>query len=418
MSFDQTSPSRRTIIKAAAGAAALAAIAPSAYAQGSDTLKVGVIGCGGRGGGAAHDMVDAGPGTVIVALGELFPDRMEAAKQNLRGLPKERVDLPDERCFLGFDAYKKVLATDVDVVILATPPAFRPVHIDAAIRAGKHVFAEKPCAVCPTGVRMVMEAAKIAKEKNLTFVAGTQRRHQPAYLETIKRLQDGAIGKILGGTATWCMGSLWSRKRDDGMTDIEWMIRNWLYFTWTCGDQIVEQHMHNIDVMNWAMGGPPQSAFGTGGRQVRTDPQFGNVWDHMSVEFDYGDGVLGHSSCRQQDNTESRIGETVYGTKGRANLEGEISGEKPYRYKRGKTEVSPYVLEHRDLMAALRSNTPLNEAQRVAESTMTAVMGRMSAYTGKLVKYEEALKSDLDLVPKMTEFGAMTIPAVPMPGKA
>ena len=419
VSTDVSPGSRRDFLKKGAttvSAAALVAGMPSGrlFAGGSDELRVGVIGCGGRGTGAAFNCVESSDNVKIVAVGEMFPDRLASARENLARLG-EKAAIDDDHCFVGFDAYKKVLAlADVDMVILATPPGFRPTHLKAAVAAGKHVFTEKPVAVDPTGIRMCMEAAVEAKRKNLGIVAGTQRRHQGSYLETMKRIHDGAIGEVVGGQCYWNQGALWSKQQTAGMTDMEWHLRNWLYFAWLSGDHIVEQHIHNIDVMNWAMGGPPVKAVGMGGRQTRVAPEFGHIFDHFAIEYEYANGVRIMSMCRQAAGAASRVGERIVGSLGTSNGNGRIDGPNKFRY-RGKDK--PYVQEHTDLIASIRNGRPLNELKRVAESTLTAIMGRMSAYTGKEVKLEWAINdSKLDLMPSELAMGNVPMPPVAVPG--
>ena len=273
---------RRELLKSSAvsaGALVLGSTAvPLAEARGSDTIRVGVVGCGGRGSGAANDCVKSSPGVKIVALADTFEDR-------LKGL-KEQFKVPDRRCFIGLDSYKKLMALDdVNLVILATPPGFRPKQLAEAIKQGKNVFMEKPVAVCPAGVKMVIEASEQAEQKGLGIVAGTQRRHQAKYVETMKRIHDGAIGDIISAQCYWNMGELWVSQRRPGQGDVEWQIRNWLYFTWLSGDHICEQHVHNIDVINWAFEALPEQVHGIGGRQYRTGPEHGNIFDHFGVEF-------------------------------------------------------------------------------------------------------------------------------------
>ncbi len=382
---------------------------------GSDTIRLGVIGCGGRGSGAVHNCISSSEGVQLVAIGDLFPDRLQGSRKRLaKNGPKFQVK--DELCFSGFDAYKKVLALDLDLVILATPPAFRPIHFEAAIAAGKNVFMEKPVAVCPAGIRKVIAGAKAAKEKKLAVVAGTQRRHQASYLETIGRIHDGAIGDVVSAHCYWNQGGLWKKDRKPEFSDIEWQLRNWLYFTWASGDHIVEQHVHNLDVCNWVIGRTPKRAYGMGGRQVRIDPAYGQIFDHFAIEYDYGDGVKVTSMCRQIGGTANRVGEEVYGTKGHSAPGGWIKGETQYHYK-SKKRVNPYVQEHADLIASIRSGEPLNEGVRVAESTLTAIMGRMSAYTGKIVGWDFAMnESKLNLLPGFEDFGPKPVDPVPMPG--
>ncbi len=415
---------RREFLKASAGVTigAIATGLPAhayVHAQGSDRLRVGLIGCGGRGTGAARDAVFADKGVEIYALGDLFRDRLDACRQNLRqSLDKEAFNVSDDRCFTGFDNYRGVIESGVDIVILATPPAFRPIHFRAAIEAGKHVFMEKPVAVCPAGVRAIIEAGELAKQKRLSVVAGTQRRHDFAYRETIKRIQDGAIGRIVAGYCYWNQGGLWAVPKQEGWSDTEWQIRNWLYFTWLSGDHIVEQHIHNIDVINWVLSAHPVKALAMGGRQVRTDPLYGHIYDHFAVEFEYPGGVRVLSMCRQIDNCANFVGERVVGTGGVADPSGWIQSVSEWRYEGVRT--NPYMQEHVHLIQSIRRGEPINEAQQVAESTLSAIMGRMSAYTGKEVSWEQAWNSKLNLlerVEKLHEFGPMAVDPVAMPGK-
>ncbi len=376
--MSRAAQSRRQFLKDSAvtvGGVSLAAGMPMrVWAAESATIRVGVIGCGGRGAGAAENCVAAAPGVKIVALADAFPDR-------LNGL-KGKYGIPDSHCFVGLDAYRQLLARpDVDLVILATPPAFRPSHFTAAIDAGKHVFMEKPVAVCPAGVKLVSAAGEKAAQKKLAVVCGTQRRHQAIYVETMKRIHDGAIGDIISAQCYWNMGGLWVKKREPGQSDVEWQLRNWLYFTWLSGDHICEQHVHNIDVVNWAFKDVmPDMVHALGGRQFRTGPEFGNIFDHFGAEFTYPGQVRTISMCRQIDGSNSSISERVVGTKGSSNCAGTIWGENAWKYS-GETP-DPYVVEHADLIASIRAGAPLNEAQRIANSTLCAIMARESAYSG------------------------------------
>jgi predicted dehydrogenase len=319
------------------------------------------------------------------------------------------------RSFLGFDAYKEVITSGVDVVILTAPPAFRPAHFRFAVENGKHVFMEKPIATDAPGVRSVMESSDLATAKRLCVVAGTQRRHDVAYREAIQRIQDKQIGDVVALYCYWNQGGLWMVPRKPEWTDLEWQLRNWLYFTWLAGDHIVEQHIHNIDVCNWVKGEHPVKAMGVGGRQVRTDPAYGHIYDHFAIEFEYADGVKMLSMCRQQDGTSARVGEHVVGTRGTSNANTYLKGEKPWEFKGERP--NPYVLEHRNLLTAIRGGRYINEGRQVAESTLTAIMGRMAAYTGLEVTWEQAYNSQESLVPEKLEFGPMPVPPVAMPGK-
>jgi predicted dehydrogenase len=386
----------------------------------TDLIRVGVIGCGGRGTGAAINCVDSSRNVEIVALGDLFEDRLNGSRAHLEKDRPGHCKLTDDTCFVGFDAFKRVLACDIDLVILGTPPHFRPEHLSASINAGKHVFMEKPVAVDPVGVRQVIAASELAGQKGLGIVAGTQRRHDPVYVETMNRIMDGAIGEVVGGQCYWNQGALWVHERKPEYTDMEWQCRNWLYFTWLSGDHIVEQHVHNLDVINWAMGGPPVKAYGMGGREVRTDPKFGNIFDHFAIEYEYASGARVLSMCRQIHGTSSRVSEHLIGTKGTANPHGEIRARKPWKfeYPEGTEAANPYVQEHKDLIASIRHGTPLNEGQRIADSTMTAILGRMSAYTGREISWDWAMNaSKLDLRPPAYEFGDLSVPPVAVPGE-
>ncbi len=383
------------------------------------TINVGVIGCGGRGTGAAKNCLEADPNVRIVALGDLFEDRVASCRKALAEYEECPQTIADDHCFVGFDAYQGVLDCDVDLIIHGTPPGFRPQHLRAAIEAGKHVFTEKPVAVDPIGAWSVMETADMATLRNLAIVAGTQRRHDPAYIETMRRIHRGDIGDIVGGQCYWNQGLLWVKEPKPEWTDMEWQCRNWLYFTWISGDHIVEQHIHNLDIMNWAFGGPPVSAYGMGGREVRTEPKCGNVFDHFAVEFVYPNGARVQSMCRQIDGTSSRVSEHLVGTRGTADPRGVIEGRRPFEYAPPNDEwVNPYVQEHRNLIASIRSGQPLNEGRQVAESTLTAIMGRMSAYTGREISWDWILNSSkLDLTPPAYEFGPLPVAPVAVPGQ-
>jgi predicted dehydrogenase len=321
-----------------------------------------------------------------------------------------------EHVYTGFDAYKKVLAAPIDMVILATPPGFRPIHLAAAVEAGKHIFTEKPVATDSVGIRSVLATYETALQKKLAIVAGTQRRHQTEYLETIRRLHDGAIGTVVSGQVFWNQGGLWNHARQPNWTDSEWQIRNWLYFAWLSGDHIVEQHVHNIDVANWVLQAHPIRAIAVGGRQQRTDPRYGHIYDHFGVDFEYESGARVMSMCRQIEGTRTRIGENFIGTGGTSDASSRITGPKAWTYQKQARSVNPYVQEHTDLIASLRAGQPLNELKTVAESTLTAIMGREAAYTGQELTWDEVLNAKLDLVPPKIEFGALEVPPIPMPG--
>jgi len=420
---------RREFVQAGAAIGAAAATAPAFGARlggWRDEIRVGVVGCGGRGTGAAWNSLEADPDTRLVALADLFEDRLEGSRSRMaseeaRERFGDRSVVSRERCHVGFDAYRAVCeADDVDLVILATPPHFRPMQLEAAVAKGKHVFMEKPVAVDPAGVRRVIAAGATADENALCIVAGTQRRHEASYLEAMQKLAAGAIGEPVAARVSWNQGGLWVHERRPEYTDMEWQIRNWLYFTWVSGDHVTEQHIHNLDVGNWVMGGPPLRCMGTGGRQVRTDPKYGNIFDHFAIEYEYEGGRFVQSMCRQIDGCESRVEEVVHGSEGTMILRPNhavIMGPDGTEWKAERNPRSPYVQEHIDLIEAIRSGRRINEARRVAESTLTAIMGRMSAYTGKAVTWEQAMKSKLDLTPPAYEFGPLPAPEVAVPGR-
>ncbi len=410
---------RRDFLKTSAAVSLAAAIPGNLglYAAGSDTIRVGVIGCGGRGTGATIDAVGSSPGVEVLALFDPFQDRIDGCLKTLREKVPAALKVKPERCFTGLDGYKKLLAIkDINYIVTAAPPGFRPIHLKAAVEAGKNVFMEKPVAVDPVGIRSVIASSELAAQKGLAIVAGTQRRHQKKYLEVMKRIHDGAIGELVGGQCYWNQGDLWVIKKTPEMTDMEWHCRNWLYFSWTSGDHIVEQHVHNIDVMNWAFRATPVKVMGMGGRQVRTAPEYGNIFDHFAVEFEYPNGVRVMSMCRQTAGCAERVEEKIVGTKGYAFGYGEIGGANPWKFE--AEEPNPYVVEHTDLIASIRAGKPLNEGKRVAESTLCAILGRMSAYTGRAISWEWGMNaSKLDLSPAKYEFGPNPVDPVAVPGK-
>ena len=404
------------MVKSAAGAATLM-IPSGVFAQGKDELKVGVIGSGGRGTDACVNALTADPAVTIWAIGDLFPERVEGSKNNLKNRFADRVKV-DGRTFSGWDNYKNVLASGIDYVILTTPPVFRHIHLTAAIDANKHVFCEKPVATDAPSVRAVHAAADKAKEKKLNIVAGTQRRHDPAYREAIKRIHDGQMGDVLALYAYWNQGGLWSVQKTDAMSDMEWQLRNWLYFAWASGDHIVEQHIHNQDVCHWVMGKYPVKALSLAGRQSRVDPLYGHIFDHFATEFEYDNGVKMLSMCRQQEGTEkaSRVSELVIGSKGKSDANSWIRGETPWRFDGNRP--NPYVEEHRHLIEAMRGKAPyINEGRQVADSTLSAIMGRMAGYTGLEVTWEQALNSEESIIPTKWEFGKLDMPEVAHPGR-
>ena len=389
---------RRKILKTGAAAAASLPVAGFAQAGGSDEIKVATVGCGGRGRGATGQTLNV-PGTKLVAVADAFRDRAESAVSEFRQRYADKVDLPADRIFDGFEGYRSAIDA-ADVVILTTTPGFRPQHFEYAVEQGKHVFMEKPVATDAPGIRRVLAAAKEADKKGLKVVCGLQRRYQPSYIETLEQLKSGIVGDINYGQVYWNNAGVWVRPRVEEMTEMEYQMRNWYYFNWLCGDHIVEQHVHNIDVMNWFKGGPPVKAQGMGGRQVRIGKDFGEIYDHHYVEFTYEDGTVMNSQCRHQKGTLNRVTEIIGCQKGKA-YPGRIvdaDGKTVWRY-RGKAK-SPYQIEHDKLYEAIRENKPMNNAYYTAASTMTAILGRMATNSGQEIKYDDALNKGLSIMPK------------------
>jgi myo-inositol 2-dehydrogenase / D-chiro-inositol 1-dehydrogenase len=405
-------------------------VPPPLKADPGKPLRAGVIGCGGRGTGAAIDFLSAGDGLEVGALADLFEDKMSNCRKRLK--ESKGVEVADEKCFLGFDAYEKLLAENIDYVIMATPPHFRPIHFEAAVKARKHVFMEKPVAVDPVGARRILVAGKQADSMGLSVVAGTQRRHQWNYMEIYEHVKAGVIGDFVAGYAYWDSGKLWHVNPDAKWSEMEQMLRNWVNWNWLSGDHIVEQHVHNIDVVNWFKGDYPVKAVGYGSRQRRVT---GDQYDNFSVDFVYGDGTHMHSMCRQINGTTNNVSEYIRGTKGYTDcarsvylndgtLVAETANLRPSNDEEkaalDEKYNSPMVQEHVDLVNSIRRNEPLNEASNVASSTLTAIMGRVSAYTGREVTWDEMMNSDLHYQPKVYDFGAVTgVPKeVPVPGEA
>ena len=380
-------------------------------------LKAGLIGCGGRGTGAAINFLDAGPNLQIVALGDVFQDRLDSCRAELKA--QKNVDIPDEKCFLGFDNYEKVIDSGVDVVLLCTPPHFRPQHVAAAVKAGKHIFMEKPCAVDPVGARSVLVSSERAKQNGLSIVSGTIRRVQKDFMETRRRVLNGEIGEIVSAHIIRNGGSLWVIKRQPGMTDMEYMLRNWANFCWLSGDHIVEQFIHEVDVMNWYIGKNPVMAMGWGGRQRRIT---GDQYDFFSVEYLYDNGMQTHCAARQITGCSNLTKQLITGTNGFANAKGTIynlKGEEIWTYPYPAEDsadpawkvTDPYVQEHINLVTAIRTGNTVNDAEAQVNSTLVTIMGRISAYTGKDVTWEEVMNSDLCLGPKTYAFGP--VPGIP-----
>ena len=415
-------PSRREFLKtssllAAGGAlAGSLSLARSAHAEGSDTLKVGLIGCGGRGTGAAAQAVSADSNARLVAIADAFPDRLESSLANLKQAVGAKVDVADDHKFIGFDAYKQLLATDVDVVLLATPPHFRPIHFQAAIDAGKHTFVEKPVAVDAPGVRAVLKTAEEAKAKNLAVVSGLCYRYDLPKRELVQRVRDGAIGDIRAMHVSYNTGTLWHHGRQPDWSEMEYQLRNWLYFTWLSGDFNVEQHVHSLDKAAWIMGDePPVRATGLGGRQVRTGEEWGHIFDHMAVVYEYANGTRLFSNCRQMGGCSVDVSDHLFGTKGSAEMmSGTIEGQTPWKYSGPKPNM--YDQEHKELFASIRSGSPINNGLYMARSTMLGIMGRMVCYTGQTLTWDQCLNSKENLSPAKYEWGDAPKTAVAKPG--
>ncbi len=422
--FDQSheAASRRDFLKTTAVAGVGAALvvpagfSSSLFASGDDTIKVGLIGCGGRGTGAAGQALSTNGNVKLTAVGDAFPDNargvVDAVKGGL-GSKADRVQVAPDKIFEGLDAYQKVIDSGVDLVILATPPGFRPIHFEYAVKAGKHVFMEKPVAVDAPGVRQVIEANKIAKEKKLKVGVGLQRHHQAGYLETIQRIKDGVIGDVIALRAYWNGGGVWDprKSREQCKTEMEYQVLNWYYYNWLSGDHICEQHIHNLDVCNWVKGGKdaeaayPVKANGMGGRQVRTDKKYGEIYDHHFVEYEYADGSHMFSQCRHIRGCWDSVSEFVHGTKGSSNPSGSISGS-GIDWRFNAPQKDAYQVEHDDLFAAIRKGTEYNEGDNGAKSSMTAILGRMCTYSGKEITWEDAINSNISLAPKSYSWDA------------
>jgi myo-inositol 2-dehydrogenase / D-chiro-inositol 1-dehydrogenase len=405
---------RRSFIKGASVVAAGSAVLTNfpfvltSHAAPDDPIRMGLIGCGGRGTQAVGNAIASSSNVKVVAVADVFPEAAKAAAEKFKVAP--------EFSFSGFDAYQKVCnLADVNYIILATPPGFRPTHFEAAVKAGKHVFCEKPVAVDAPGIRRFIAAGELARTKKLCVVAGTQRRHQASYIETIKRIQGGAIGEVLCLRAYWNQGAIWHRG-DDWQTEMERQVHNWYHYVWLCGDHIVEQHLHNLDVCNWIMNDHPIKAYGQGGRQA-LGSKSGHIYDHFAVEYEYKNGARLFSQCRQITGADGKVSEAVVGSKGVCNNVGDgfIEGATPFKYE--GVRIDPYVVEHTDLIAAIRGTAPyVNEATTVAHSTLTAIMGRESAYTGETIMWDEAMGWQTSLEPKKLEWGDAPKVVVAIPG--
>ena len=427
MSSSQTNQGKsRTNAGVAVGAVA-AALGQAAHAQGTGKIKIGLLGCGGRGNGALRQCLQADPGIEVIALADLFENKVRSTRDRIARDEKfkGRVKIDDDHMFWGFDCHEKLARCEADLLLMATAPAFRGRQMLAAVNAGKHIFTEKPVATDVAGCREVMEASRIAKEKGLAIVCGTQRRHEFARVELMKRIHDGAIGELAGGQCYWYGGGIWFRGYQEGLSELEWQCHNWYHFTWLSGDQICEQHIHNIDVLNWCFNGPPVEITAMGGRGWRSfnDGQInvakdvcrkynngsdaawekynGDIWDHIFAEFRYANGARCLSFSGHSPGT-GRNGEKIVGTKGTSDCRMSISGENAWRYE--GPNVNGQQQEHVDLIKSIRSGNVLNEGQRIAESTLTAIGARISAFTGRRLSWKWLMNaSKQDLVPKQDQ---------------
>jgi predicted dehydrogenase len=421
--------SRRTFLKTStfatmATGAAVGNFKPAlaVHPGGSDQLNVGLIGCGGRGTGAARQALQADYNVKLTAMGDMFDDRLQFSLQALQQVEEitQKLDVPPERQFVGFDAYQQVLESGVDVVLLTTPPHFRPAHLRAAIDAGIHVFAEKPVAVDAPGIRSVLQTCQDAKEKGVSVVSGLCLRYAYQFQEAVKRIQDGAIGEVVTLQANDYRGGIWVKPRKRDWTDMHWQMRNWYYFTWLSGDFNVEQHVHYLDVCAWLMKNEyPVTATGLGGRQQRTGTQFGNIYDHHSVVYEFANGAKLFSNCRQIPGCVNDMSAHVVGTRGNALIDESrnapvIINEDRWVYDGERNKM--YQSEHDELFAGIRSGEPINNGEYMAHSTLLAIMGRMATYTGQLITWDMAMNSEEDLTPPSYEWGAIATPPIAIPG--
>lgn len=437
---NEFSPTRRSFLKSTATASAVLAAgsALNVHAQGSDEVRVGLVGCGSRGGQACENVLQSSKGVKVVAMGDAFKSRADSLAKGIAEFSKKdpkvkdlgnSVEIKPENCFGGLDAYEKVITTpEVNYIILATPPGFRPLHIQATIAAGKNLFTEKPVCVDATGYRKVIAAGEEAHKKGIAVVAGTQRRHQFGYLETIKQIHDGAIGDIAALRVYWNGGGIWFRNRKPNVSDVAYQLDNWYHFLWLCGDHICEQHIHNLDVANWVMGATPKKADGAGGRtpgnkgggRLDGPPEVvGHIYDNFSIDFEYPNGVHMYSVCKHIPGCTSNVSEHLVGTKGTCNVGGySINGKRIVNRDKDRGSANPYVQEHTDLIESFRSGKPLNELKAVADSSLTAVMGRTAAYTGKTITWDQIVNSKLDTFPAHLTWDAhLVVDPVPAPGK-
>ncbi len=418
-------PSRRQFLKTTSLLAAASGTATSEVGHaavhdgGSETLKVGVVGCGGRGSGAALNALHADEHVQITAMADAFEDRVQLCLRSLLRKPEAegRVDVPEERQFVGFNACQELIDSGVDVVILATPPHFRPLHLKAAVQAGKHIFCEKPVAVDAPGIRSVLATSQLAKEKGLSLVSGLCMRYNAGLIAAVSRIHDGAIGEVHTLLANDYRGPIWVRTPEPDWTEMHVQMRNWYYYTWLSGDFNVEQHVHHLDLCSWVKGKYPVKAIGSGGRQVRTAEKYGNIFDHHSVVYEYEDGSRLVSNTRQQGSCATGVNCIIQGTAGSADLSDKrVSIKNPTIWKYGEKKKNMYDVEHEHLFESIRKGDPINDGDYMCRSTLLAIMGRMATYTGQAITWEQAMNSQEDLTPEKYEWGAAPTVTVARPG--
>ena len=434
MKNEEQSTGRRTFLKSVAAASVALPVAGATFTAAQnlaahttsnlETLKVGLIGCGGRGTGAGRQALQADPHVKLWAMGDAFEPRLQASLSSLKKVDEiaDKIEVPAERQFVGFDAYRQVIDSGVDVVLLATPPHFRPLHLKAAVEAGKHVFAEKPVAVDAPGVRSVLATCEAAKKKNLSIVSGLCLRYSYGFQETVKRIHDGEIGEVHTLMANDYRGGIWVKPRQPEWSDMEWQMQNWYYFTWLSGDFNVEQHVHFLDICAWVMKNQyPVSAIGMGGRQVRTGPEYGNIYDHHGVVYEFANGARLFSNCRQIKGCQNDMSARAVGSKGSSLLSEGKNGLTITKDKETWTyegEDNPfYQTEHDELFASIRNGKSINNGDYMCKSTLLAIMGRMATYTGQLITWDDAFNSQEDLTPPKYEWGPLETPAIAIPGE-
>lgn len=409
--------SRRNFLHTSAAAAGGLLVSPQILASNphvnvDNTIKIALIGCGGRGSGAANEALKTGDDVQLVAMADAFQEKLDASYKNLSKIHGEKVAVKDDHKFIGLDGYKEAIGL-ADVVFLATPPGFRPMHFEEAVKQGKHVFLEKPVATDAPGVRKIIEQAKIAKEKNLKVVVGHHLRFQKSCIDIIDKLRSGMIGDITNMQAYFNSGGVWVRDRKPNMTEMEYQVWNWYYFNWLCGDHIVEQHVHDLDLMNWLKGAHPVKAQGMGGRQTRTANKYGEIFDHHYVEYQYPDGSMLNSQCRHQKGCWNNWTDQGHGTNGSFNCDPgrqqsfiyNSKGDVIWKYD-GKNDTEPHQVEQTEFFKMLREDKYINQAESGAMSTMTAIMGRMATYSGQMISWEDANNSNKNLLPKKLAFSA------------